>query len=59
MTLDRYVHLFDDGLEAVATALDRWAMQTHVANCCHKAPSRGDSNSGNEKTPGQTRGLSP
>ena len=31
MTLDTYADLFDDDLEAVATALDHRAMQTDVA----------------------------
>ena len=40
MTLDVYADLFDDDLEAVATALDEHALGKVWAKCGHRAGSR-------------------
>jgi hypothetical protein len=40
MTLDTYTDLFDDDLEAVATALDHRAMQTDGAELLPRAAER-------------------
>ncbi|HEY8319769.1 MAG TPA: tyrosine-type recombinase/integrase, partial [Amnibacterium sp.] len=59
MTLDTYTDLFDDDLEAVATALDHRAMQTDVAKLLPRSAKRPPPRSpGTRKTPGQTGGFS-
>jgi integrase len=53
MTLDTYTDLFDDDLEAVATALDHRAMRTSVANLLPLGPDRPAlTESLTEETPG-------
>jgi hypothetical protein len=59
MTLDTYTDLFDDDLEAVATALDHRAMQTDVAKLLPRgAQSPVARGPGTRETPGQTGGFS-